>query len=84
MKVEIEVTPDIGALLLEKAKAEGLSLDQFAARALEAVASTDAPVKKASAEARVQAFDEFLAGLESDALLPEAAFERESWYPDRW
>jgi hypothetical protein len=84
MKVEIEVSPDIGAVLLEKAKAEGLSLDQFAARALQAAASVDAPGKKAAPDERVQAFEEFLAGFESDAVLPDAAFDRESWYPDRW
>ena len=83
MKVELELTPDVGARLTERARAEGLSLDQFAARALEAVARTDSPGRRASPEERAQAFDEFVAGFESSAVLPESAFDRENWYPDR-
>jgi hypothetical protein len=31
----------------------------------------------------VKAFEEFLTGLETDAVLPEETFQRENWYPDR-
>ncbi len=83
MKVQVEIKPDIGAALLARAQAEGLSLDQFAARALEAVAQADISATKAPSKERVKAFEEFLAGLESNVALPEEAFQRENWYPDR-
>ena len=81
MKLEVELKPDIGEALLARARAEGLSLDQFAERALEALVKTD--TAKATAPDRLKAFEEFLAGLETDAVLPEETFERENWYPDR-
>jgi hypothetical protein len=65
-----------------RARGEGLSLDEFAARALEAVAKADVSARKATPDERVKAFEEFLAGFESDAVLPEEAFQRENWYPD--
>ncbi len=83
MKVQLELAPDVGERLLERARAAGLSLDQFAARALEAVARADSPARRASPEERAEAFDEFVEGFESNAALPEAAFDREGWYPDR-
>ena len=81
MKVEVELRADIGEALLARARSEGLSLDQLAGRALEALVKTETP--KATAQERVEAFEEFLAGLESDAVLKEDAFQRENWYPDR-
>ncbi|HMD84100.1 MAG TPA: hypothetical protein VKO18_05310 [Terriglobia bacterium] len=81
MKLEVELKPDIGEALLARARSEGLSLDQFAERALEALVKTG--TAKASAPERVKAFEEFLAGLETDAVLPEETFQRENWYPDR-
>ena len=81
MKLEVELKPDIGEALLARARSEGLSLDQFAERALEALVKS-VPAK-ASAQERVKAFEEFLAGLETDAVLPEETFRRENWYPDR-
>ena len=81
MRLEVELKPDIGEALLARARAEGLSLDQFAERALEALVKTD--TAKATAPDRLKAFEEFLAGLETDAVLPEETFERENWYPDR-
>jgi hypothetical protein len=81
MKLEVELKPDIGEALLARAQSEGLSLNQFAERALEALVKTGAG--KATAPERVKAFEEFLAGLETDALLPEETFQRENWYPDR-
>jgi hypothetical protein len=83
MKVEVELRPEIGAALQARAQAEGLSLDQFAARALEAAAQAGAAAKKATPEERVKAFEDFLAGLESNVVLPDEAFRRENWYPDR-
>jgi hypothetical protein len=81
MKVEVELKPDIGEALLARARSEGLSLDQFAERALEALVKTG--TAKASAPERVKAFEAFLAGLETDAVLPEETFQRENWHPDR-
>ncbi len=81
MKLEVELKPDIGEALLARARSEGLSLDQFAERALEALVKGG--TVKASAPERVKAFEEFVAGLETDAVLPEETFERENWYPDR-
>ncbi len=84
MKVEVELTPDIGAALMERARSAGLPLDQFAARTLSALATTELPSRNASPEERLRSLDDFLAGLESDTTLPEEAFQRENWYPDRW
>ena len=81
MKLEVELKPDIGEALLARARSEGLSLDQYAERALEALVKHDSP--KATAPERVKAFEEFLTGLETDAVLPEETFQRENWYPDR-
>jgi hypothetical protein len=81
MKLEIELKPDVGEALLARARSEGLSLDQFAGRILEALVRSDTP--RATALERVKAFEEFVAGLESDAVLPEETFQREDWYPDR-
>jgi hypothetical protein len=39
--------------------------------------------RAATPEGRVEAFDDFLAGFESSVTLPEEAFHRENWYPDR-
>jgi hypothetical protein len=36
-----------------------------------------------SVEERLRAFDELMTGFESPATLPEEAFQRENWYPDR-
>jgi len=83
IKLEVVLKPDIEAALFQRAKAEGLSLDQFAARVLETAALTEPSPKQATPDERVKAFDSFVAGLESSAVLAESAFERESWYPDR-
>lgn len=81
MKLEVELEPDIGEALLARARAEGLSLDQFAGRVLEALVKSATP--KATARERVQAFEQFVSGLESEVVLPEETFQRENWYPDR-
>ena len=47
---------------------------------MEALVKTDTP--KSTGQERMQAFEEFVAGLESDAVLPEETFQRENWYPD--
>jgi hypothetical protein len=82
MKVEVDLSADTGAVLLERAKAEGLSLDKFAKRTLEAVAGGITPAKT-TPEERVKAFNEFLEAFESNVTLPDEAFDRENWYPDR-
>ncbi len=81
MKLEVDLKPDIGEALLARARSEGLSLDQFAERALEALVR--AGTARATGPERVKAFEEFLTGLETDAVLPEETFQRENWYPDR-
>ena len=40
-------------------------------------------VRAATPEGRVQAFEGLLAGFEPSMTLPEEAFQRENWYPDR-
>ena len=42
-KLEVVLKPDIEAVLFQRAEAEGLSLDQFAARVLETMALTQSP-----------------------------------------
>lgn len=80
MKLEVELKPDVGEALLARARAEGLSVGQLAERALEALVKTGSA--KSAAHERVRAFEEFVAGLESNAVLPEETFRRENWYPD--
>jgi hypothetical protein len=82
VKLEVELEPDIEAALLARAHSEGLSLDPFAARTLESAVRADTPARRATPEERTKAFEEFLAGLESNAVLPEEAFQRENWYGD--
>ena len=81
--MKVELHPDVEAMLLQKAGAEGLSLNQFAARALEAAATVSNSAVKSTPEERVHAFEQFLDEFESGAVLPDSAFERENWYPDR-
>jgi hypothetical protein len=81
MKLEVELKPDVGEALPAQAQSEGLSLDQLAERALEALVK--AGTAKAAAQDRVKAFEELLTGLETDAMLPEETFNRDNWYPDR-
>jgi len=51
---------------------------------LEERSSGRGQASRLSTDERLRAFDEFIAGFESPAILPEEAFQqRENWYPDR-
>jgi hypothetical protein len=60
----------------------GLSLEAYATQLLESYGSM-APADKLSASERLNTFDEFVRNMESNTMLPDAAFHRENWYPDR-
>jgi hypothetical protein len=82
MKLEVDLKPETGEILLAKARAEGLSLDEIATRALDFFAQLPTPAPVSPRE-RVPAFDAFVEGLQSEVVLPDDALQRENWYPDR-
>jgi hypothetical protein len=82
MTVKLELNPEVEAGLLAQAQACGLSLEAFARQVLEERSSGTQVVKRSAAE-RLKAFEEFTADFESPVVLPEEAFQRENWYPDR-
>jgi hypothetical protein len=69
MKVEVELPPDIGAALAERARAAGLSLDQFAARTLSALAEGTLRPKSAFAPLMI-----FWRDLSRTRLFPKRPF----------
>ncbi len=88
MTVSLDLTPELEAGLLAQAEAQGVSLDQFLRRALETIAHTSS-VKPVRAEPLPAAewergLDEWLDSFPPEVGLPESAFHRENWYPDRW
>ena len=87
MTVKLDLAPQVEAELLCQARAEGLSLDQFVRRKLEAIAQAAAVAESGNAiaaedwEAELEAwFDSFPQG----TALPDSASQRDDWYPDRW
>jgi hypothetical protein len=82
MTIKLELPPPLESSLLAQARARGLSLEAYAQELLEECGHTVQPASLPPAE-RLTAFHEFVRGLESQAIIPEEAFHRESWYPDR-
>jgi hypothetical protein len=82
MSIKLDLDPNAESVLLARAQARGLSLEAYATQLLESYGSV-AQVDKLSAAERLSAFDEFVRNMESNAILPEEAFHRENWYPDR-
>jgi hypothetical protein len=83
MTMKLELNPEAEAGLLAQAQARGLSLEDFVKQVLEERGTGNGQASRLSAEERLHAFDEFIAGFESPAILPEEAFQRENWYSDR-
>jgi hypothetical protein len=82
MNLRLDLSPDAESRLLAQAQARGLSLEAYATQLLESYGSLN-QVKKSSASERLSAFNEFLRNMESGVTLPDEAFHRENWYPDR-
>jgi len=84
MTMKLELNPEAEAGLLTEARARGISLEDFVKQVLEERSSGRGQASRLSTDERLRAFDEFIAGFESPAILPEEAFQqRENWYPDR-
>jgi hypothetical protein len=83
MTMKLELNPEAEAGLLAQAQARGLSLEDFVKHVLEERGIGNRQAARLSAEERLHAFEEFLAGFDSSVILPEEAFQRENWYPDR-
>ncbi len=84
MKLELELRQEVRDFLAAKAAAEGKPMHQVIEGMLEvfAVVGRDISSIDSPPEKRAQAMAEFLAGMETDAGLPEVAFKRQNWYPD--
>jgi hypothetical protein len=81
--MKLELNPEAEAGLLAQAQARGVSLEDFVKQVLEERSTGSGQASRLSTEERLRAFDEFIAGFESPVMLPEEAFQRENWYPDR-
>jgi hypothetical protein len=77
MSIKLDLAPNAESVLLAQAQARGLSLEAYATQLLESYGSM-APADKLSASERLSAFDEFVRNMESNAMLPDAAFHREN------
>jgi hypothetical protein len=82
MSLKLDLAPNAESVLLAQAQARGLSLEAYATQLLESYGSI-AQAEKLCASERLSAFDEFVRNMESNAILPEEAFHRKNWYPDR-
>ena len=82
MSIKLDLAPKAKSVLQGQAQARGLSLEAYVTQLLESYGSMAQPDKLPASE-RLNAFDEFVRNLESNAMLPDAAFHRENWYPDR-
>jgi len=86
MTVKLELPPQVEAGLLAQARAEGLPLDQFLQRKLETMAQAPPPAggEAIDADAWGEELELWCDSFPQGTVLPEAAFHREDWYPDRW
>jgi hypothetical protein len=84
MTMKLELNPEAEAGLLAQAQARGLSLEDFVKQVLEERGIGGRHAARLSAEERLHAFEEFMAGFESPAVVPDEALSRENLYPDRW
>ena len=82
MSLKLDLAPNAESGLLAQAQARGLSLEAYATQLLESYASMWQRDRLPAAE-RLSAFDEFVRNMESNVMLPDEAFHRENWYPDR-
>jgi hypothetical protein len=82
VSIKFDLAPNAESVLLAQAQARGLSLEAYVTQLLESYGSV-AQADKLSAAERLSAFDEFVRNMESNTILPEEAFHRENWYPDR-
>jgi hypothetical protein len=89
MTLKLDIPKDVEAGLLAQAQAEGVSLDQFVRRKLETIAHV--PIQRsqssgptASPEAWEREVEEWFDSFSQSTVLPEKAFHRPDWYPDRW
>lgn len=82
MAIKLDLAPNAVSGLQAQAEARGLSLEAYVTQLLESYGSV-AQTNKLSVADRVSAFDEFVRSMEADVMVPDAAFHREDWYPDR-
>ena len=82
MTIQLELSPEIEARLIEKARARGVCVHDYVQSVLEeAVAAESMPHRRTEKE--IQAFfDAMAANSEKIPQLPDHAFTRESFYLD--
>lgn len=84
MTLTIEIPDNLKAALKAQANAQGLSEAGYIRAILERnLAANGRQAAQLSPEERVNAFETFVADFEGPAPLPDQAFQRENWYPDR-
>lgn len=84
--VIVDLRPEIEAGLLAQARAEGLPLDEFLTRKLEALAHANRDVPRGSGNAAEweKDLEEWLDSFPRQVSISDDALKRENWYPDRW
>jgi hypothetical protein len=84
MTVTLELKPEIEEQLVSRARAAGLSTEEFVNRELERLVASTPPISKLTPEERVRLWNEFL---ESHSVggppLSDYAVSRESIYGER-
>jgi len=86
MTVKLDLSPEIEAELLAQAQTEGMSLDQFLKHKLETLVLTVPPDRRETISPDIweQELESWFDSFPQGTVLPEAAFQRDDWYPDRW
>lgn len=81
MTVQLDLTPEIEKCLLAQARANGLSLEAYAARVLQERSKATLPLQT-DASAKARAFEQWARSHPSMPPLPAEAFQRESLIRD--
>jgi len=80
----VTLKPDLEEELTARAKAEGLSTEEFVNRVLERLVAQEKPAAELSAEERARILDEWIANHSvGGPLLSDYAVSRESIYKER-
>jgi hypothetical protein len=84
MSVRVDIEPDVEAVLIAQAEAQGIPLEQYVRRVLGAMASNPAASCPMTPEERSQAFEQWADAFGAEVAPTDDAMSRESLYPPRW
>jgi len=85
MTLVLELDPETEARLKSQAEARGMAVEPFAESLLRSAGVPQAGAKgRPTAESLEAMFAALAEGAENRPVLPPEAFERESFYEDRW